>query len=465
MNKNDFIKINDYLWEIPKEQKTGMRVPARFYASENMIDDILEDRSLEQLLNVATLKGIEKYSLAMPDIHEGYGFPIGGVAAFNLNQGIISPGGIGYDINCGVRLLKSKKNIEEIRGFAGNLARSIFREIPSGVGRGGQWRFDEKEFDEILRKGVKWAVKNGYADKEELEKIESQGCLEIADPSAVSERAKKRGYNQIGTLGSGNHFLEVEYVDEIFDKEKADELGIRKNQVVVMVHTGSRGFGHQIATDYIKSMLEEAYNKNIELVDRELVYADFNSQLGQDYFKAMSAAANFAWTNRQMISWGVRNVWKRMFDDNLEIIYDVAHNIAKVEEHILGDNKKGKVIVHRKGATRAFPNQPVLIPGNMGEGSYLLLGQEKAMLESFGSVCHGAGRRMSRTQAKKQVRGKELKRDLEEKGIFIETRSFSGLAEEAPFAYKNVDDVVEVVHQAGIAKKIAKMSPLVVVKG
>jgi tRNA-splicing ligase RtcB len=465
MNKNDFKKISDYLWEIPKGYKSGMRVPARFYASEDMLDDILEDRSLEQLVNITTLKGIQKYSLAMPDIHEGYGFPIGGVAAFDFNQGIISPGGIGYDINCGVCLLKSKKSIEEVKGFAGNLARNIFKEIPSGLGRGGQWRFDEKEFDEILRKGVKWAVKNGYTDKDDLEKIESQGCLEIADPSAVSERAKKRGYNQIGTLGSGNHFLEVEYVSKIFDEEEAKKLGISKNQVVIMVHTGSRGFGHQIATDYIKTMLKEAYDKNIELVDRELVYADFNSQLGQEYFKAMSAAGNFAWVNRQMISWGVKKVWKRMFEDELNIVYDVAHNIAKVEEHILENNKKGKVIVHRKGATRAFPNQPVLIPGNMGEGSYLLVGQEKAMLESFGSVCHGAGRRMSRTQAKKQVRGKELKRDLEEKGIFIETRSFSGLAEEAPFAYKNVDDVVEVVHQAGIAKKVAKMSPLVVVKG
>jgi len=452
-------KITDYLWEIPK---TGqMRVAARFYASEKMMKDILQDRSLEQLVNVAVLPEIQKYALAMPDIHEGYGFPIGGVAAVSYPEGVISPGGIGYDINCGIRFLKSTLTFEETKGQCGNLSHSLFKEIPSGVGKGGKIKLGTAEMDKVLQNGAEWVLEQGYADKQDLKNIESGGRLREVDVSCVSDHAKKRGRDQLGTLGAGNHFVEVDTVEEILDKQWAEKFGLFQNQAGVLVHTGSRGLGHQVATDYIKIMVAALEKHKLNLPDRELACAPFDSEEGKNYFSAMAGAANFAWANRQMLTWHIRNVWKKIFgDEKLSLLYDVAHNIAKIEEY---ENKK--LIVHRKGATRAFPGQPVIIPGTMGTSSYILVGAEKAMVESFGSVCHGAGRTMSRTKAGKQVNPKELKQQLEEKGIIVNPGSLRGLAEEAPLAYKDVDDVVNIVEMAGLAKKVARLKPLVVIKG
>lgn len=477
-NKNNFKKVADYLWEIPKNYRSDMRVPARVYASEKMLQEILRDRSLEQLVNVATLPGIQKYALVMPDAHEGYGFPIGGVAAFEAKEGIISPGGIGYDINCGVRLLRSNKTYEEVRPHLEKLGRAIYREVPSGVGRGGRLNLKGKEFDAVLTRGVERVVEMGYGEKEDLERIESGGKLMEADAGLVSEHAKARGRDQLGTMGAGNHFVEVEAVETIFNEEAAKKFGIAKNQVCILIHTGSRGLGHQIATDYIRTMTQAMSKYGITLPDRELACAPFHSKEGQDYFRAMSCGANFAWANRELITWEVRKAWEDVFGKSqsangkeLQIVYDVAHNIAKIEKYNANlrmnanDANKIEVVVHRKGATRAFPGQPVIIPGSMGTGSYLLLGQETAMRESFGSTCHGAGRRMSRTQAKRRIRGSELKQELEQQGIVIQAGSMSGLAEEAPEAYKDIDAVVEVVHGAGIAKRVARLRPIAVVKG
>ena len=463
MTKNDLQKINDWLWKIPKDFRTDMRVPARIYASEKMLDEIFRDRSLEQLVNVATLPGILNYALAMPDIHEGYGFPVGGVAAFDVEEGVISPGGIGYDINCGVRLLKSHLTFEQIQPYLEKLGNAIYREVPSGVGKGGRLNLKGKDFDDILENGTEGMVKIGYGQGRDLMNIESNGRLEEADAGLVSERAKSRGRDQLGTMGAGNHFVEVEAVDTLYDEAVAHKLGLFKDQVVVLIHTGSRGLGHQIATDYIRKIMPVMRDYNISIPDRELACAPFKSKEGQEYFKAMCAGANFAWANRELITWEVRQAWRNVLGitgGDLDVVYDVAHNIAKIEEY----NGK-KAVVHRKGATRSFPDQPVLIPGSMGTGSYLLVGQEKSLEETFGSSCHGAGRRMSRTQARKEVRGSELKKELEEKGIVINSGSMSGLAEEAPEAYKNVDEVVDVVHNAGIAKKVARMRPVAVIKG
>lgn len=461
ISKKDLIKIHDYLWEIPKSFRSDMRVPARFYASEKMLDDIFRDRSLGQLVNVATLPGIQGFALAMPDMHEGYGFPIGGVAGMDFETGVISPGGIGYDINCGVRLLASDKNFDDIKNNIEKLADSLYKEIPSGVGRGGKLKLSDKEMDEVLEKGANWLIEKSYADKDDLEKIESGGSLKEADASKVSEHAKKRGGDQLGTMGAGNHFVEIDIVDEILDEARAQKFGLAKNQVVILIHTGSRGLGHQVATDYIKIMVRALDKYKIKIPDLELACAPFNSKEGQEYFSAMSAAANFAWANRQMITWHVRNVWNHFFSDSkLSLIYDVAHNIAKVEEY--GGKK---LIIHRKGATRAFPEQPVIIPGSMGTASYVLVGTERAMKESFGSVCHGAGRRMSRHAALRLTQGKEVRDELGAKGIIVRTGSIKGLAEEAPYAYKNIDDVVDVVSQAGIAQKVARLRPIAVIKG
>lgn len=467
MNIKDLTKIHDWLWEIPRSARKDMRVPARVYASEKMLGDIFEDRSLEQLMNLATLPGIEKYSLAMPDVHEGYGAPIGGVFAVNLKNGIISPGAVGYDLNCGIRLLRTEKFLPEIKPYLDELAQAIYREVPSGVGRGGRIVMKGKDLDNVLQKGARQMVEMEFGQESDLEHIESKGMIKEADASLVSDKAKKRGQDQLGTLGAGNHFIEVEVADKIFDEQEAKKLNIAKDQVVVFIHTGSRGLGHQIATDYIRMLMQSKDKYKISLPDRELIYAPFNSVDGQKYFKAMAAGANFAWANRQLIMQEVRKAWENVLGESggkLNIIYDVAHNIAKVEEHDI-DGKKCKVVVHRKGATRAFPGQPVLIPGSMGTGSHLLVGQEKAMSESFGSSCHGAGRRMSRSQAKRIVQGPELKERLKSMGIAIQAGSFRGLAEEAPEAYKDVDEVVEVVHKAGIAKKVVKFKPVAVVKG
>ena len=464
-NKSDIIKINDYLWEIPKSFRKDMRVPARIYITEKMLDEVVKDRSLSQLVNLTTLPGIVKYSLAMPDIHEGYGAPIGGVFATKLPDGIISPGAVGYDINCGVRLLKSKHTEKEIRPYLEKLIEEIFHTIPSGLGKGGKFKFNITEMDRILGKGIGYLKEKGYATEKDIEHCESGGCLK-ADPCFVSDLAKKRGRDQVGTLGSGNHFVEVQEVTEIYEEKSAEELGLRKGQVVVLIHTGSRGLGHQVATDYIRLFMQSMNKYNISLPDRELAAIPFSTPEGKEYFLAMGAAANFAWSNRQMITYLIRNAWKKVLgtkEESMDLVYDVAHNIAKVEEHEV-DGEMMKLIVHRKGATRAFPNQPVLIPGTMGTASYVLKGTEKSK-EAFYTVCHGAGRTMSRHEAKRKTSGREVLQQLAKKGIIVKSGSLSDLAEEAPLAYKNVDEVVEVVHQAGLAKKIVQLKPLAVIKG
>lgn len=467
MNKADLQNISDYIWEIPKSYRNDMRVPARVFATEKLVDDLFKDRSLEQLVNVATLPGIQKWALAMPDIHEGYGFPIGGVAAFDVQSGIISPGGIGYDINCGVRLLRSPYKYEEIKAKIPQLATYIYGEVPSGVGRGGHLKLVNKELDEVLLKGVDKMIEAGYATEDDKKHCEAGGRLEDADPDLVSKTAKDRGRDQLGTIGAGNHFVEVQRVDEIFDQEAAKALGLYKDQVTIMVHCGSRGLGHQNATDYIRLMMSSMPKYGIELPDPELACTPFSSPEGQKYWQSMTACANFAWANRQFITWEIRQAWEKTFGksqsangESLKLVYDVAHNLAKLEEY---DGKK--VVVHRKGATRSFPDQPVLIPGSMGTASYILLGAPGAMELSFGSSCHGAGRMMSRTKAKRTVRGSVLKQELENQGIAVRSGSMSGLAEEAPVAYKDVEVVVNVVHGAGLAKKVARLKPVAVIKG
>jgi tRNA-splicing ligase RtcB len=460
-------KLNEVLWEIPKNVRSDMRVPARVYASESMLSEIAQDRSLDQLMNVTTLPGIVGYAVAMPDIHEGYGFPVGGVAAFDVEDGVISPGGIGYDINCGVRLLLSTLTRERVAPYLRDLGRTIFAEVPSGVGRGGRLKLTEKEFDAVLSRGAEYLLERGYASQDDLDHTESGGRLFDADPSRVSAHARARGADQLGTIGAGNHFVEVEYVSEIYDELEAKKLGLSKDQVCVLIHTGSRGLGHQVATDYIREMNLAMPRFGIEIPDRELACAPFTSPEGQAYWKAMSAAANFAWANRQLITWEVRVAWQKVIGgdkNSLSLLYDVAHNIAKVEEHTVGRKKK-KVVVHRKGATRAFPGQPVMIPGSMGTGSCVLVGQEESLKQSFGSSCHGAGRRMSRHRARAQIGAAELRRQLWEQGIIVNAGSRRGLTEEAPFAYKDLEEVVGVIHTAGIAKKVARLRPLAVIKG
>jgi len=462
-----FNKINDYLWEIPKSFRSDMRVPARIYASEKMLEEIKGDHSIEQLVNVATLPGIQKYALAMPDIHEGYGFPIGGVAAFDVEEGIISPGGIGYDINCGVRLLRSEMTLEQIKPHLESLARELFHQIPSGVGRSGSLKLGIDDLDKVLSGGAPRMIEMGYGEEGDGEHLESGGVLTEASTEHVSQHAKERGRDQLGTMGAGNHFVEVDVVEEIFDEEYAQEWGLKKGTIVVLIHTGSRGLGHQVATDHIRLMVQAMSKYGIKVPDRELASTPFSSPEGQNYFSAMSAAANFAWANRQMITWEVRKAWELTLGaagGKLDILYDLAHNLAKKEEHMI-DGKKREVIVHRKGATRAFPGQPVFIPGSMGTRSYVLVGQEKAIEESFASSCHGAGRRMSRTQARKEVDPKELKDRLRESGVIVASGSARGLTEEAPEAYKDVDEVVNVVHEAGIAKRVVRLKPVAVVKG
>ncbi len=473
--KEDLIKISDYIWEIPKSFREDMKVPARVFADEKMLNDILEDKSLWQLVNVASLPGIYKYALAMPDVHEGYGFCVGGVAAFDYENGIISPGGIGFDINCGVRLSVADLNYEEVKEKIPKLTEEIFKQVPSGVGRGGFWKLNNDEMKKVLENGAQYLVKLGYGEKEDLEATESFGKLDGADTETVSKTAKDRGRDQLGTMGAGNHFVEIQRVQEIFDEEIAKKLGLDKGKITILIHCGSRGLGHQVCSDYVREFLRELDRKGIDLIDKELAYGDFHSELGQRYFKAMKAAANFAFANRQLILHQVRKAFKKVFGKEIRLkqVYDVAHNIAKVEEY---DGKK--LIVHRKGATRAFwkghselspkyreIGQPTLIPGSMGTSSYILIGQELSKEISFGSAPHGAGRLMSRAEVKRKIRGSELKKELEARGISVAAGSMSGLAEEAPMAYKDVSEVVEVVHQIGIAKKLAKLVPIGVIKG
>ncbi|HVT44658.1 MAG TPA: RtcB family protein [Thermoanaerobaculia bacterium] len=466
VNRSDLQKIDDQTWEIPQSYRPDMRVPARLYTSERMLDSILADRSLEQLVNVATLPGIQRHALAMPDVHEGYGFPIGGVAAFDLEDGVISPGGIGYDINCGVRLLTSRVVLDDVRDRVPKLAHSMAREIPSGVGRGGALRLKGADLDAVLTGGARQAIAMGYGEEADLRGIESNGALSEADAALVSDRAKQRGSDQLGTMGAGNHFVEIDVVEAIFDEQDAAGLGLFRNQLAVLIHTGSRGLGHQIATDFLKRMTKAMPRYGLSIPDRELACAPFGSPEGTEYFAAMAAGANFAWANRQVITASARRAWRFELGDEgaLAVLYDVAHNVAKIEEHQIGSVRRN-VVVHRKGATRAFPGQPVLIPGSMATGSWVLIGRDEAMRETFGSSCHGAGRTMSRSRAKKEIDGGELKRRMQEMGISVEGGSLAGLVEEAPEAYKDVDAVIDVVHRAGIAKKVARLRPVAVIKG
>jgi len=474
-------QIDEFRWEIPREGK--MRTRGLIFASKEMIPKIMEDKSLEQVANVATLPGIVGPSMAMPDIHWGYGFPIGGVAAFDLEEGVVSPGGVGYDINCGVRLLRTNLQRGEVTGFIEDLVNTLFRNIPSGVGsRRKDLKLSMPALKEVMRQGAGWAVKNGFGSQQDLDHIEAHGRIDGADPEHVSQFAMDRGKDQLGTLGSGNHFVEVGYVLEIFDEKLAAALGLFMDQVTAIVHTGSRGLGHQVCDDYIKVMLKAAAKYGIELVDRQLCCAPLTSPEAKQYLGAMASAANFAFANRQLITHWVRESFEQVLqmgprDLGLELVYDVAHNIAKIEDHTV-DGKKMKLCIHRKGATRAFPphhpetpaayqetGQPVLIPGDMGRYSYVLVGTEKALTETYGSTCHGAGREMSRHQALKVARGRAIVQELAAKGIVVRGAGRATIDEEISEAYKDVSMVVDVCQGAGIAKKVAKLKPLGVIKG
>jgi len=476
-------KIGECRWEIPQDYKSGMKVPGLVYADDKMLNVIREEQSLEQVANVAFLPGIVGCSMAMPDIHWGYGFPIGGVAATKVRDGVVSPGGVGYDINCGVRLLRTDLDEKEVKPKIEELINHLFRNVPSGLGSEGKIKVSEKEIDEVLRLGAEWAVKRGYGSEQDLEVTEERGCMKMANPDKVSARAKKRGAPQLGTLGSGNHFLEVQVVREIYDTGAARLMGItHMGQVLLLIHTGSRGLGHQVCDDYLRVMGEAVRKYGIALPDRQLACAPIESDEGRDYLAAMACAANYAWANRLCIAhWAresfVRVLGKKIEDIGLEQVYDVAHNIAKIEDHMV-EGKRQKLCIHRKGATRAFPagqsdvpekyksiGQPVLIPGDMGRCSYIALGTDRAMQETFGSTCHGAGRVQSRGAARRGSRGVDVAAELAAKGIYVKADSMESLAEEASCAYKDVTDVVEVTHKAGISKKVAMATPIGVIKG
>lgn len=476
-------KIDEYRWRIPRSYKPGMRVDGLIYADAQMLKHIIDDQAPEQVANVAFLPGIVGCSLAMPDIHWGYGFAIGGVAAMRIDDGVVSPGGVGFDINCGVRIMRTNLNKEQVMPKIKNIVDALYNAVPSGVGSKGPVKLRAGEIDDVLIKGSRWAVENGYGRREDLDTTEEHGEIKGANPDKVSIRAKERGIPQLGTLGSGNHFLEVAVVDEIYDTVTANIMGInRVGQVMLYVHCGSRGLGHQVADDYVKVMLKAMPKYGIEVPDRQLACAPVVSEEGQSYLGAMRGAANFAWANRQCITHWARQAFCKALgiseeEAGLQLIYDVCHNIAKIEEHDIDGNKE-KLCVHRKGATRAFPaghydipakyktiGQPILIPGDMGRLSYILVGTEKAMRETFGSTCHGAGRMQSRAAAKKAISGRELLNQLEARGILVRAGSIPGLAEEAPEAYKDVSDVVRVADGAGISKKVARTRPIAVVKG
>jgi len=476
-------KVDECRWRISRNYMNGMRVDGCVYASEKLMKAIRTDQSLQQVANVAHLPGIVKNSLAMPDIHWGYGFPIGGVAATDPeNDGVISPGGVGYDINCGVRLVRTNLKADDVRGKMKDLISAIFAKIPCGVGEGGKIALSPKDEREVLSRGSQWAVENGYGWPQDVEFTEANGRLKIADPGAVSQRAFNRGRRQLGTLGSGNHFLEMQRVGKIFDPEAAQILGLEEGQLTVMIHSGSRGLGHHVCGDYLKDWSNITKKYGVQLPDRQLVCAPVNSPEGKKYLSAMACAANYAWANRQCLMHWTREVFQSFFRTSadelgLELIYDIAHNIAKLEDHVV-DGVERKLCVHRKGATRAFPpghpeipkkyssiGQPVLVPGDMGTASYLLVGTQKAMDETFGSTCHGAGRVMSRRAAIRATKGRPLQRELEDQGIFVRYRGRTTLQEEFPDAYKDVDEVVKTAHDAGISKRVARMEPLAVMKG
>ncbi|MCF8129900.1 MAG: RtcB family protein [Deltaproteobacteria bacterium] len=473
-------KIDPYRWLIPREGH--MRVPGLVFSSESMMKSILQDESLKQVANVATLPGIVGHSLAMPDIHWGYGFPIGGVAAFDPNEGIVSPGGVGYDINCGCRLMTTRLIADEIQPIIKEIVYALFKDIPAGVGSTGMLHLSKSKLRDVAVQGAAWAVQQGYGTALDLEKTEDRGAIKGADPSVLSERAVKRGSNQLGTLGSGNHFLEIQRVDRIYDPEKAARFNLFEGQATVFIHTGSRGFGHQICDDFLKEMNKTIDRQPFLLPDRQLACAFLNSELAQRYLAAMACAANYAWANRQVLMHWTREILLKTLSTTpdalgMNLLYDVCHNIAKQESHRV-DGKPVDLLVHRKGATRALPSvhpllpdiyrttgQPVLIPGDMGTFSYVLAGAEGAMEQSFASCCHGAGRVLSRTQAVKMAKGRAIHRELEDSGVFVQSRGKRTLKEEMPQAYKDISQVVEVVHQAGLARKVARLRPLGVIKG
>jgi tRNA-splicing ligase RtcB len=476
-------QVNETCWRIPKSYKIGMRVDGLIFADEQLIDSIRKDQAPEQVANVAFLPGIQHASLAMPDIHWGYGFCIGGVCATDPDEGgVISPGGVGYDINCGVRLVRSNLFYQEIAGHIQKLVEELYRVIPAGTGRGGKYKFSEKELRRLMGEGSKNLVARGLATPGDLDHTEARGQLPQAEPDSVSPRAVERGSDQCGTLGSGNHFLEVQIVDAVFDEVAARAMGLEKDMVCVMIHSGSRGLGYQVCDDALRSLRGAPQKYGIELPDRQLACAPVNSSEGQHYLGAMCAAANFAWCNRQLLMWQAREAFAKVLGQKWEalqmnLVYDVAHNIAKLESHTI-DGRQKKVWVHRKGATRAFPadhpetpdryrkiGQPVIIPGDMGRASWVLVGQPGSMEQTFGTACHGAGRVMSRTAAIKHAQGRRIDQELLARGVIARARSWKGLAEEQPDAYKDVDQVVEVVHKANLARKVARMRPIGVIKG
>jgi len=473
-----FRSVDAYRHILPMTYKSGMRIEGMVYADAELLRHIESDLTCEQIANVATLPGMVGRSLAMPDAHQGYGFCIGGVAAADLKDGVVSAGGVGFDINCGVRLLAADADPGDVRGKLEPLLSQLFRDIPCGTGKKGALDLGRKELNGVLREGARWAVCKAYGHEEDLSRIEEFGCLPGADPDLVSSRAQERGHTQLGTLGSGNHFIEIQCVSEIYDGPVAAAFGIRQDQIVVLIHSGSRGLGHQVCTDYLDLMYDGMKRHHISVVDRQLACVPAGSKEGGQYLAAMAAAANFAFANRQMMTHWIREVFRRVIGDTgLRVVYDVCHNIAKREDHLVGGSRRS-VLVHRKGATRAFPKghmalppdlrevgQPVLIPGSMGTASYILVGTERAMEETFGSACHGAGRAKSRTSAKAGTSAEALLRDMARRGVLVRGQSKAGLTEEQPDAYKDVHRVVEVVHGAGIARKVARLIPLAVMKG
>ncbi|MFH1076980.1 MAG: RtcB family protein [Pseudomonadota bacterium] len=473
-------KIDEYRWELPK---TGaMRVPGLIFSDSKLMGDMRNDESIKQVCNVAQLPGILRYSLAMPDMHWGYGFPIGGVAAFDIKEGIISPGGVGYDINCGCRLIASSLSASDVMPKINDLVMALFKNIPSGVGSTGRTKLNIAEEKKVLAEGAKWAVNNGYGCASDLDRTEDYGCLQDAAPEVVSQRALERGKEQLGTLGSGNHFLEVDVVDQIIDQSTASAFGLWQNQVVVLLHSGSRGLGYQVCDDFLALLNKHVKTLDFSIPDAQLACAMIDSDMGRRYWAGMACAANYAWANRQMLMHWTRSAFEQVFrmgpqDLNMHLVYDVCHNIAKKEQHTV-NGKKQWVCVHRKGATRAFPpghealpeiyrqiGQPVLVPGNMGTASYVMVGTQHAMQETFGSTCHGAGRIMSRTKALNASKGRSIHRELEDKGIIVKWTGKSTLREEMPDAYKDISNVVDVVHNADISRKVARLRPIGVIKG
>lgn len=479
---HDLKRISDYEWEIPKSFRDDMHVPVRLFATRRMLEDVMKDKSLDQAVNAATLPGLVGHVIVMPDMHQGYGFPIGAVAATRLPDGVISPGGIGYDINCGVRLLGSQISLDAARSHLDALATALNQHCPSGVGGKGAVHTSDTELEAVCRQGARWALKQGFATEADLRRTEESGCVDGADPGKVSKRARERGRPQLGSLGAGNHFIEIDLVEQVFDTTAASVMGLEQGNLAVQVHCGSRGFGHQICTDYVEEFQGAVRRFGIHLADRELVCAPLDSPEGQSYLAAMRCAANYAFANRQILAHNARKAFEQVLagkvkDFHLHQVYDICHNMGKIEMHVI-DGERIKVCVHRKGATRAFGpgapelpdeykpiGQPVLVPGSMGTASWVLVGTQASMELSFGSTCHGAGRLMSRHEAKRNVRGDKLRQDLEADGIHIRAGSMAGLAEEAPQAYKDVDQVVEAVVGGGIAHKVARLHPLAVIKG